>query len=534
MGNITSQQQKDSPNNKKSLSEVINYVAANYILTQNFQDMKNLSNMKYCNKLVVITSKIFEDNLDTLEVNFLAQRLKNGVTVNEMTKDKITFINTDNLSRIDEKNKTQKRRMCIGIAKYYVKIAHIFAAIVTTLNPVYSYKDSTGTPQKLTLLNKTDLPKDATPKIDKINLCSKRLNALVNKNDYNVDDNTEITINPNFCSMNLDSNSKNTKTFSSEPGIPELKQLYFDKYNYDDGGFTGMTDKTKKQYLKDVQLFYKQFTGDTEIPLDSSGNPKITNFSDIPLKNFHKTKGCFKNGEYTQKYKGNLKDKLFSKYAEHIKKMMQTTTTNQNKLIDIIDEIFIFNLNPETKRREIVINPKLTEDELQKIVEKTRNIIVNLYLQCENDFLIGLEIFEAIIEKQILETSKEQIEELDQNIEKTRSWIPPDPIDDEILTDEILTDETPISETQTDPITDVTPVNPVTDVTPHPPNILNDNNSLSDITPVATVPTTIITDEPVKVIANETPDKLTTNIQLPTENIEVSTDFSNIAAPAAG
>lgn len=530
MGNITSQQQKDSPNNKKSLSEVINYVAANYILTQNFQDMKNLSNMKYCNKLVVITSKIFEDNLDTLEVNFLAQRLKNGVTVNEMTKDKITFINTDNLSRIDEKNKTQKRRMCIGIAKYFVKIAHIFAAIVTTLNPVYSYKDSTGTPQKLTLLNKTDLPKDATPKIDKINLCSKRLNALVNNNDYNVDDNTEITINPNFCSMNKDSNSKNTKRFSSEPGIPELKQLYFDKYNYDEGGFTGMTDKTKKQYLKDVQLFYKQFTGDTEIPLDSSGNPKITNFSDIPLKNFHKSNGCLKNGEYTLKYKGNLKDKLFSKYAEHIKKMMQTTTTNQNKLVDIIDEIFIFNLNPETKRREIIINPKLTEDELQKIVEKTRNIIINLYLQCENDFLIGLEIFEAIVEKQILETSKEQIEELNQNIENTRSWIPPEPIDDD---DD---DEISIIEPQTEPITDVTPINPVTDATRVDSQrpIINNNNLPSDITPHSTVPTTIITDEPVKVLANETPDKLTTNIQLPTENIEVSTDLSNIAAPAAG
>ena len=51
MGNITSQQQTTNTNtNKKSLSQVINYVAANYILTQNFQDMKNLSNMNYCNK----------------------------------------------------------------------------------------------------------------------------------------------------------------------------------------------------------------------------------------------------------------------------------------------------------------------------------------------------------------------------------------------------------------------------------------------------------------------------------------------------
>jgi hypothetical protein len=32
--------------------------------------------------------------------------------------------------------------MCIDIAKYYVKIAHLFAAIITTLNPVFSWRTS--------------------------------------------------------------------------------------------------------------------------------------------------------------------------------------------------------------------------------------------------------------------------------------------------------------------------------------------------------------------------------------------------------
>ena len=46
-------------------------------------------------------------------------------------------------------------------------------------------------------------------------------------------------------------------------------------------------------------------------------------------------------------------------------------------------------------------------------------MIVDLYLTCENDFLDGLEIFEAIVEKQILDTSKEQIKELEMTIENT-------------------------------------------------------------------------------------------------------------------
>ena len=44
-------------NKNKSLSEVINYVAANYILTQNFQDMERLADIKYCDDLVILTSK---------------------------------------------------------------------------------------------------------------------------------------------------------------------------------------------------------------------------------------------------------------------------------------------------------------------------------------------------------------------------------------------------------------------------------------------------------------------------------------------
>jgi hypothetical protein len=57
----------------------------------------------------------------------------------------------------------KKKRVCIGIAKFYVKIAHVFAAIVMTINPVYVYKDENGNTIKRSLSEKNMIPEN-TPK----------------------------------------------------------------------------------------------------------------------------------------------------------------------------------------------------------------------------------------------------------------------------------------------------------------------------------------------------------------------------------
>jgi hypothetical protein len=140
MGNT---QNKDG--DKKSLSKIIDFVATNYILTQNFQDMKKLSDMKYCNNLVILTSKVIENKLSDIEIEFLAQRLKQNEEINEMTSEKVKFMDKTQLGTLDVKNQTQKRRMCIGIAKFYVKVAHVYAAIVTTIKPDYTYTEQAQT-----------------------------------------------------------------------------------------------------------------------------------------------------------------------------------------------------------------------------------------------------------------------------------------------------------------------------------------------------------------------------------------------------
>ena len=91
-----------------------------------------------------------------------------------MNKDQLDSLDVSN----DAKKNIKKKRVCIGIAKFYVKIAHIFAAIVTTINPVYTYKDENGITVKKTLLEKDTIPKNVNRTLYKLNICDNRIRAL--------------------------------------------------------------------------------------------------------------------------------------------------------------------------------------------------------------------------------------------------------------------------------------------------------------------------------------------------------------------
>ena len=92
--------------------------------------------------------------------------------------------------------------------------------------------------------------------------------------------------------------------------------------------------------------------------------------------------------------------------------MMNTASNNQDKLLYVINEIFIFVLDPYTKKKKIRINPRLTDDGLAKLVENTRKLIIDLYVTCEMDYVNGIKLYEAIVESKILETTDKQISAL--------------------------------------------------------------------------------------------------------------------------
>ena len=403
-------QSNNNENKQKSLDHVIDYVAANFILKNNFQDLYNLTKSDYCEKLIILTSKVIDKYLTIEDVTYLKQRMEGDVNVNKIEKEKMLYFSKDNLNNLNVKVPLTKKRMCIGIAKHYIKIYQVFSSIVKTINPIYNWKDSSGASMSADILNKKNIPLDAKTTINKVNICNNRIKALM-VNMTNEDGN--ITLKPSICKINQ-KNGNETKNLQDEPGIPELERLYYDVYDYDNGVFSSMSDEMKKQYDQDVKMFYTTFTGKKSKPSD------IIKFSQILLRDYHNNKLCKPDGLFTKNYKGTVKQTLYKAYIDNINQMMENTKKNQNALLTIIDSLFIFKVNPQDKSKKIVlINPLLTDVELNKIVIKTRNLIINLYSQCEKDFYKGLQIFEAIVEKQIKETSVAQINNLEKTIENT-------------------------------------------------------------------------------------------------------------------
>jgi hypothetical protein len=431
MGNSYSSTSNKSPQEEfKNFYDVIDYIATYYILTMDFKSLSKLSEKAYCDKLVVLTSDIIKRYFNEVEITYLAQRIKNGVEVNDLKNEKVIFINKDNLDSLDVSNDTQKsirkKRVCIGIAKFYIKIAHVFAAIVMTINPVYTYKGPNGETVKTGLMEKDSIPKNVNRKLYKLNICDNRIRAL--KKGEEIDETTgNVILQPKICDMNLDKNGT-TLSLENEPGIPELMKLYLDdEYDYSNGTFTGMSESTQKQFLKDLNLFYTAFTGNETMP------PEITKFSDIKLRDYRSKKGCQGDAPVLKtKYTLNKSNKLFLQYAENTKNMIQNAADNQSRLLAVVNELFTYVVDPYNGKKVIRVNPKLTEESLQKAVEKARRLIVNLYVKCENDYTNGIKLYEAIVEAKILETTKNQIENLEKQakikIAETKKIVSPIPI----------------------------------------------------------------------------------------------------------
>jgi len=417
MGNITSSNiDQKQPESKQTFGQVIDYIATYYILTMDFQSLRKLYDKEYCDNLIVLTSDIIERYFNDLEVTYLAQRIKNGAEINEMDKNKVIFIRKDDLDNLNVSNSVKKKRLCVGIAKFYIKIAHVFAAIVTTINPVYVYKDATGNTIKKKLYEKEQIPPNVQRKLYKLGICNNRINSL--KHGQDSDTETTKNIHPNVCSINTNSDGQ-VKSLSDEPGIPELMELYYDKYDYSSGNFIGMTEETQKQFRADLEKIYKIFTGNETMP------DTIKTFSDIKLKDYHKLQACSgkdailrKNIQLNKNEKEDkLKKKLFEDYAENLKQMIQTAHKTQDELLKIINDLFTYVIDPQTKKKRIIVNPKLSETSLQEVVVKSRKIIINLYLKCENDYSIGVKLYQAIVEKQIKDTTIKQINILEKETE---------------------------------------------------------------------------------------------------------------------
>jgi len=414
MGNAQGKPSVTDNSDQKAINKYLiqmDMIAANYATTLNLHQMTHLTNPDYCNNLTIISSDNIAKNLSSTEIDFLEQRLEKGIPIDKMSKDKI--VHFKKTTDLDISNPTKKRRMCIGIAEFYIKLSHIYGAIFKTIQPMYVYKDSDGSLMTFTLEEKSKIPKHVKYETTYVNFCNQRLQALINKHEYGENDEV-MEVQPEFCNINLNQKDGSTKNLSQLIGMTEFEKLFFDVYDYDKGVYRSMSATMQKEYNEALQVFYETFTGNKgKMP------ENIKRFKDITLKDYHNGKGCKEDGTLKQKMTGSLKNKSFKEYATHLKKMLDDSNKKQEEILNIIGELFSFIKDENTGKEMVIVQPTLTKEGLDKIGLKARNLIKQMYVDCETNFFNALVKYQTIIVERGKELQEKQIHNLEAEIENT-------------------------------------------------------------------------------------------------------------------
>ena len=475
---------------KPKLHTLVDVIAAKYITTQTFDDMKNISTPGYCDKMIVLTTSAISSNLHNKEIQYVSDRISGKRPT--MRKENVIVMDPSRMTNYDVMDRDKKMNMCKGIAAFYVKIAQVFAAIHTTVRPssdrnivdtnfydtsyvsdmdTYGEREYTYSGQSTPIFNHPQSedainpdesnpgdainPDESKPE-DAINPDESKLEDAINPDESKPGDainpneskpeqgyepplssqiekdpngyiaspeeeqssqsiinggsigDTEllsyagicgarisdledmiyestdyININEKFCR-----NGRNI-SLGDEPGIPELEILYYDVYDYDLGVFNAMSKEAEKQYQLDLERFYFEFTGLSNMP------QSITKFGDIKLNQYDKE--CDYTSVYSKSYQVSGSNRLMVKYARHIKTMIDSSHKKQKALIDILKELFVQVETPHVSEYNISIHPSLTESKLNGIVKRTRSSIIELYSKCEHDYKKGIDLFKDVV-----------------------------------------------------------------------------------------------------------------------------------------
>ena len=434
MGNQESSSLKNRKPDNINILRLMDTIASKYILTQNFDDLQKLEDKKYCDQLTILTSHIIKDKLTNLEITYLNQRIRDGYQVDEEKKERVIFLKDSELPSLDVQTATKKKRMCMGISRFYVRVAHLFAAIVNTINPEYSYVDANKVKHTVPFMKKMYIPKEMRNKarVTRSGICSNRIKSIMisalkdtqvsspdtKEGKTEIDnvlssvsispemvggENKKYNIRNTICSMNVNKKiSTNGETMNEikrlvdEPGIPELINLYKDVYNTKTGKYDSMSSKSKADYKEHLVEFYKAFTGNDNMPAT------IKKFSDIELRSYHSTPNCKPDVGLNKNYNGvEISESLMSNYGSTMANMVKNMNEKQNKLIEILDQVFVYQVDPGSNKKLITLHPNLSNEKLEQIITLARKYIVDIIVGCEKDFLVTLNSFEAIIESLI-------------------------------------------------------------------------------------------------------------------------------------
>lgn len=457
MGNFQSSEKLLSDKGKKELLEKINDIAGNYSSSLSLEEMTNLFNDEYCSKIEILTKDILDKNLNTIQIEYLAQHQQKGVDVDFTKIEDTTYIkHGDNLKKNQQ---TRKNRLCEGLAKYFVKIFKIYAAISKTLNPLYSTDQMEN---KLDIFNFHNInpenyrvDKDTThlnTKLNKLeNICDIRIEILKSlyetkllgnleeplqkppqeppkeppqkppqepsqeppkeppaelKSEKLKDDDIPKDISsfpkpppqvggkePSFCNFK-------GKNLNEEYGINELEDLFKDKYNFTKKMYE-MSPESEKQYKNTVVNMYKAFYNTNESP-----GQEIRSFSDIQIKDFSNETLCGNKVSDTDVKFDPSFEESFKKYARHMNSTISKTFGKYDLLLLILKEIFDFQLNTKTQKTTVRLKKNISELKINELFSKTRDIISQLYIDCQKDFIEGINIYKSIVFSNLLKRNQ--------------------------------------------------------------------------------------------------------------------------------
>lgn len=231
--------------------ETLDLIATQYITTNDFKGLKMLVNEKYCDDLTILTKDILATRFTTKEIKTLAKT------------DTFFYISKNELARLEANTKDKKNRMCKQIARFYVRIAHLFASIITTVYPNWS---DSGNGQQ------GQGQEQGQGQGQGIDFCNARINALKNSILEKKGDLDAVNIQPTVCSL-----YSNSSTLYAAPGFSALELLYNDEYDETTGTFNRRSGAMQVKYENDLSDLYEAFTGKISRPSE------VKSFSDINI-----------------------------------------------------------------------------------------------------------------------------------------------------------------------------------------------------------------------------------------------------------
>jgi hypothetical protein len=331
MGNIFSLQNLNEDDNSSEFLERIDEYIASLIVSMDFQSLYQLSEEKFCKEMQELTRNIICDQIQGINLIFLYKRIKFGFS--PQIEDDIQLFNNE-----------RKQEMCDEIAKFYVSLANVYAAIINILKPLLKGEQQTD-------------------------VCQHVLSTIADAEQHK--------------------------------HMMELQQLYFDKFNPETDSFDGFSEQGEKMYREDLTSFYGGFSSSKDLP------SSIQKFSDISLDEMAIPKRKHKATTTTT----TRPKEVFEQLGQHIYQTVSKSVERTEKLKQILDALFV--PLPENKT---LVHPELTQTSLQKLLFKTRKLIVDLYANCERDQKETQRLLKLIAREKLEKTLENQVQFLEDKL----------------------------------------------------------------------------------------------------------------------